>query len=228
MEWASTTLSDSGLAVDLGDIICHHDGKHSQRPKSYIAEEFVWHVLFHLGAALALCHHGVELLRESQTEHIDCAEVLSKLVQRPPLELQHLSKEHRRVSCTTERMWFSARPDHEPIIHRDIKPRNGGLDHPLASEFPKYHGEVWTDLNNADVRPTLTSLLDTVLLSDPRINPNDEVWRTGVTLDASNRLRVQPTVLLGDFGLSTPLRNARTVGIGSYGFTAPVRRPISG
>lgn len=51
---------------------------------------------------------------------------------------------------------------------------------------------------------------------------NDEGWRTNVTLDATNRLRIQPIILLGDFGLSTPLRNAKTVGIGSYGFTAPV------
>lgn len=62
-----------------------------------------------------------------------------------------------------------------------------------------------------------------VLLSDPPMQPHDDAWRTDVTLNHVERLGIQPIVLLGDFGLSTRLQDARTVGIGTFMFTAPVR-----
>jgi hypothetical protein len=34
--------------------------------------------------------------------------------------------------------------------------------------------------------------------------------------------QVYPVVLLGDFGLSAPLKEARTYGIGTIGYMAPV------
>lgn len=129
MEWASTNLSESGSAIDLNDIICHHYGNQSEKPKSYLSEQFIWHVLFHLGSALALCHHGIELLRDMQTERIDCAEVLTNLFPHPSVDSSKLFAQKNIVHCTTERIWFSLRPVHEPILHRDIKPRNGESSH---------------------------------------------------------------------------------------------------
>ncbi|KAI0970293.1 hypothetical protein F4678DRAFT_436387 [Xylaria arbuscula] len=83
MEWASTTLSKTGDAVDLEDIILQRDGRYSQGKKSYLPEEFIWHVLFHLSAALSLCHHGVELRTRQREEKIDIGDILAKLKNSP-------------------------------------------------------------------------------------------------------------------------------------------------
>ena len=129
MQWASTELSagDSGGAVDLGDIICHHDGLHSQRKKSLLPEAFIWHVLFHLSAALSLCHHGIEIQREKIAETTDTKTVLHRLVKNPPPNLRDLAVQHPQITWTTERITFLVKPSHEAIIHRDIKPRNGNF-----------------------------------------------------------------------------------------------------
>jgi serine/threonine protein kinase len=47
-----------------------------------------------------------------------------------------------------------------------------------------------------------------------------------VSLGDGSVFNVYPTVLLGDFGLSAPLRVAQTIGIGTYGYTAPVSHSI--
>ncbi|SPJ80264.1 uncharacterized protein FTOL_08656 [Fusarium torulosum] len=186
MQWASTELSDneSGGAVDLGDIICHHDGLHSQRRKSFLPETFIWHVLFHLSAALSLCHYGIKIQRKKIAEKTNAQTVLSRLIKNPPPDLRDLAAQHPKITWTTERITFLVNTSHESIIHRDIKPRN-------------------------------------VLLCDPAWNDYDENWRTNVSLEKDGIFCVYPVVLLGDFGLSAPLRGATTIRIGSYGFTAP-------
>jgi serine/threonine protein kinase len=127
MAWASTELADldSGGAVDLGDIICHHDGLHSQRNKKFLEESFIWHILFHLSAALALCHHGLQVTTEKVVATSGTKTVLERLTQTPPEHLVRLSESCPRIKWTTERVRFSVKASHEPIIHRDIKPRNG-------------------------------------------------------------------------------------------------------
>lgn len=132
MEWAASELaSDPGGAVDLGDIICDREGPYSQGLRSYLPESFIWHVLFHLGAALALCHHGIELHRRPIFEHADSEHVVSQLLEDPleqsnPLSHQLISTARRnpRVAWMAERITFSVKDNHGPIIHRDIKPRN--------------------------------------------------------------------------------------------------------
>jgi hypothetical protein len=61
-----------------------------------------------------------------------------------------------------------------------------------------------------------------VLVADPSLNLDDDKWRKHVSLGKGDKLRVYPNILMGDFGLSAPLRLAQTTGIGSYGFQAPV------
>jgi serine/threonine protein kinase len=127
MQWASTELSDSDSsgAVDLEDIICHHDGLHSLRTKSFLPEVFIWHVLFHLSAALSHCHYGIKIQRKRIVEKTDTQAVLDRLTKKPPPYLRDLAIQHPRVSWVTERITFSVDTSHAPIIHRDIKPRNG-------------------------------------------------------------------------------------------------------
>lgn len=131
MEWVSTKLAtspgstDSDSAIDLGDVISHHSSDVSGSKKSYIAEAFIWHVLFHLGAALSLCHHGIELNRELSTEHITSAEILAKLGDNPPGNLRQLANKHSSLTWSTERVRFSVRANHRVVLHRDIKPKNG-------------------------------------------------------------------------------------------------------
>lgn len=62
----------------------------------------------------------------------------------------------------------------------------------------------------------------TVLLSDPPLKDDDQVWRTSVTLNDIATFCLYPNVLLGDFGLSVPLEIARTRGVGSLLYRAPV------
>jgi serine/threonine protein kinase len=128
MQWASTELSDGGPdgAVDLGDIICHHDGMHRHK-KSFLPESFIWHVLFHLGAALSLCHYGIEIQRKNITKKADSSTVLYRLTKTPPRDLLDLALQHPEITWITERITFSIKDPHIPIIHRDIKPRNGML-----------------------------------------------------------------------------------------------------
>ena len=127
MAWASTELADieSGGAVDLGDVICHHDGLHSDRSKSFLPETFIWHVLFHLSAALALCHNGVSVNQEKVQAETNTGTVLEKVTQSPPAHLRALAARQPKITWITEKVTFSVKSSHEVIIHRDIKPRNG-------------------------------------------------------------------------------------------------------
>jgi hypothetical protein len=50
--------------------------------------------------------------------------------EQPSQRLKDLVRNHPSLRWTTETIRFSLRLSHEPIIHRDIKPRN--------SEFPTY------------------------------------------------------------------------------------------
>jgi len=63
-----------------------------------------------------------------------------------------------------------------------------------------------------------------VLLCDPPCNEYDDQWRTDhkVTLDDERVFSVYPIILLGDFGISVPLRDAHTVALGTVGYAAPV------
>jgi hypothetical protein len=85
MQWASTELNASqfGGALNLEDIICHHDGEHSGRPKSLLPEAFIWHILFHLSAALSLCHYGIDLKSTKSMEELDTRAVLNRLTKNP-------------------------------------------------------------------------------------------------------------------------------------------------
>jgi serine/threonine protein kinase len=132
MEWASTELSNSGSdgAVDLGDIICNHDGAHG-RPKKFLPESFIWHVLFHMSAALSLCHYGIDIKRKKITEKADSELILNRLVKTPPRDLVSLARSNPRVTWLTESIIFSIRGSHDAIIHRDIKPLNSMLPTPL-------------------------------------------------------------------------------------------------
>ena len=134
MEWAASELSsDSDKAINLGDIICDRQGPHSQGVRSYLPESFIWHVLFHLGAALALCHHGIELHRRPVFEQVNSEHVVSQLLEDWPERFKPLSNQlnstarrNPRVTWTAERITFSVKDNHEPIVHRDIKPTNSG------------------------------------------------------------------------------------------------------
>jgi serine/threonine protein kinase len=121
MEWAAFELSESGRA-DLGDIISSYEHKKSHH---YLPEMFLWHVLFHLGAALALCHHGIELNRTQIPARVNSEDVLRQLIPNLSNELISLARENTQVTWTTEQIAFSIKDSHEPIIHRDIKPSNG-------------------------------------------------------------------------------------------------------
>jgi serine/threonine protein kinase len=121
MEWAAFELSESGRA-DLGDIISSYDDKRSYR---YLPEIFLWHVLFHLGAALALCHHGIELKRTQVPARVNSEDVLLQLIPNPSNELISLASKNTQVTWSTEQIEFSIKDSHETIVHRDIKPSNG-------------------------------------------------------------------------------------------------------
>ena len=123
MEWATSVLAETGEAIDLGDLIRHHDGRENEGTRSYLPESFIWHVLFHVSAALALCHHGIQLHRKRVLERADSAYILSRLID-PPQRLRELARNHPNVAWQTERIIFSLHATHEPIVHRDIKPSN--------------------------------------------------------------------------------------------------------
>lgn len=127
MQWASTELQadQSKTTLDLEDIICFHDGKHG-RAKSLIPEEFIWHVLFHISAALSLCHHGIDISIKRNVEKIDTQSVLAQLTNTPPADVKNASTQNPSIQITTESITFFYRKSHEaPILHRDIKPANG-------------------------------------------------------------------------------------------------------
>jgi serine/threonine protein kinase len=89
-----------------------------------LSEAAVWQILFHLSAALALCHHGVEIHRILKSEEIDSYEILPRLISDPPTSLQTVASQHKTITWRSEQITFSMKENHEPIVHRDIKPRN--------------------------------------------------------------------------------------------------------
>ena len=131
MKWASTELSDTEIKgnVDLGDIVCHRDGLHVPGGKLFLPEAFIWHVLFHLSAALSLCHHGIEIQRKEIIETTNAGFVLNLLTKTPPDDLRLRAAQHPMLSWSAERITFSAKKSHKPILHRDIKPRNSKSSH---------------------------------------------------------------------------------------------------
>jgi len=129
MEWAASELSQYGRA-DLADIISSRDGQHRKDKMfhHYLPEIFLWHVLFHLGAALALCHHGIKLNRTQLPARVNSEDVLSQLIPNPSNQLTSLARENSQVTWKTEQIEFSIEDDsHDQkcIVHRDIKPSNG-------------------------------------------------------------------------------------------------------
>ncbi|KAJ3560911.1 hypothetical protein NPX13_g9140 [Xylaria arbuscula] len=185
MEWASTVLSGNINGVlDLEDIILERDGRHMGGKKAYLPEEFIWHVLFHLSAALALCHHGIQLHISQREEQIDAGEILGQLMKDPPTHLRDITAKNPTIRFSTEDILFSVESHHDPIVHRDIKPSN-------------------------------------ILLTDPIISEAGREWGRRVSLEDKGLFSLYPKVLLGDFGLSVSLREARTVGIGTPSYLAP-------
>ncbi|KAF2123131.1 kinase-like domain-containing protein [Lophiotrema nucula] len=161
MEWASTELSDKGGAIDLNDIICSRDGLRGQPVKSHLPESFIWHTLFHLSAALVLCHYGIEVHRKQSIENTDANRVLSRLMEDPTPDLVDLSRKHPTITWNTEQISFSVRKQHEPIVHRDIKPRNVLLSDPPSEGHDKHwRPQITLDQN------TLLSVYPIVLLGD--------------------------------------------------------------
>ena len=99
MQWASTELSVNRPdgALDLGDIICHHDGMHGYG-KSFLPESFIWHILFHLSATLSLCHHGVEIQRKKITQKTDTRAVLTRLTKTSPRDLLDIALKNPEIT----------------------------------------------------------------------------------------------------------------------------------
>jgi serine/threonine protein kinase len=127
MQWASVSELSEGQspgALNLEDVICHHDGENLGRPKLLLPEPFIWHVLFHLSAALSLCHHGIGIDTKKLVEELDTRTVLNRLTKVPPRSIQELCNKHPKVSWNTERITFSVRHNSAIVIHRDIKPAN--------------------------------------------------------------------------------------------------------
>jgi hypothetical protein len=66
-----------------------------------------------------------------------------------------------------------------------------------------------------------------VLITDPIRQSADDQWRVASDVTFGRKspalLQVYPIMLLGDFGLSAPLKDAHTFGIGSVDYIAPVR-----
>ena len=144
MEWATSVLAETGEAIDLGDLICHHDGRENKGVRAYLPESFIWHVLFHVSAALALCHHGIELHRKILFETADSTYILSRLID-PPQRLRELARNHPHVAWQTERITFSLHGTHEPIVHRDIKPSNSKYwTGPMIRPLPYKQGYLLT------------------------------------------------------------------------------------
>jgi serine/threonine protein kinase len=127
MDWASCKLSETGSA-DLRDIIALRDNRcGGNKAPSYLPEAFLWHVLFHLGSALALCHHGIAIQTTQIREQVDSKNSLRQLDPDPPTELLTIAEQTPQVFWTTQQISFFKKPSHEPIVHRDIKPSNGKL-----------------------------------------------------------------------------------------------------
>jgi serine/threonine protein kinase len=178
----------------------------SHQSDRLLPETFIWHVLFHLTAALALCHHGLELHRKFASEEVDSRETLFKLLNDPPQSLITLASRHPKVAWRTEYMTFSMKPTHEAIVHRDVKPRNGKFSP--------------SDLVQMEV---VANLMEVLLTDPPKLSMTSGGPRLTYLLKFPTYFKSTLVILLGDFGLSAPLREARTRGIGTTGYTAPVR-----
>jgi serine/threonine protein kinase len=173
--------------------------------KSLLPESFIWHVLFHLSAALARCHHGLGLRRESFREQFEAGVIIDRL--RRDMGFDAPSKfdsATTRIRWQAERLSFYCVEPFEPVIHRDIKPRNSKSMNRL--------------LNKESL------LIGTVLLGDPEKTVGGDDWRqpSSVSLGVAVPFCVYPIILLGDFGVSVEMREATTSGVGSADFRAPV------
>ncbi|KAG5660005.1 hypothetical protein KAF25_003527 [Fusarium avenaceum] len=133
MDWASCNLSETGSA-DLRDIIALRDHRcEEDQTPSNLPESFLWHVFFHLGSALALCHHGIAIRTTRILEQVDSKSSLKQLDPDPPEELLTIAEHTPQVFWTTQQVSFFKKPNHEPVVHRDIKPSNGNLSSHFAA-----------------------------------------------------------------------------------------------
>jgi len=93
--------------------------------KALLPESFICHVLFHLSAALARCHQGLGLRRESFREQFEVDVIIERL--RRDMGFDAPSKfdsATMRIRWQAERLSFHCVEPFEPVVHRDIKPRN--------------------------------------------------------------------------------------------------------
>jgi serine/threonine protein kinase len=114
------------LILTTSEEIAKHAS--DQSFKARLPESFIWHILFHLSAAFARCHHDLGLNVEHYQEGFESSEVRARLRSVYFFDaLSNFRHSPNMVAWQSEQLSFFLEALFEPIVHRDIKPSNSEI-----------------------------------------------------------------------------------------------------